>query len=64
MKNQFLVINYDDVNDYFIVDDLETLKNEMYDVEMVFGELEEQINERFKNAYKVFEIEGEIKELN
>ena len=61
---QFLVIDLFDTPNYYIVEDLMSLINEMYEVELMNGESFENVNQWFNNNHKVFEIEGTIKEIN
>jgi hypothetical protein len=60
---KYLVVCFDDVNDSYIVEDLNGLINEMYESELE-RESFESVSEKFYSFHKVFEIEGEIKELN
>jgi hypothetical protein len=57
MKKQFIVIEKG-YGDEFIVDDLKVLIEEMY------GEYNDKNEDSFYKAHKVFEVIGEIKELN
>jgi hypothetical protein len=64
MKKQFLVIDLNDAS-YYIVDDLNLLIAEMYEVELGNGEdIDTVIGQWFLENYKVFEIEGTISEFN
>lgn len=64
MKKQFLVIDVFDTPNYYIVDDLDSLINEMYEVELLNGESFETVSEWFNENHRVFEVNGEIKERN
>ena len=64
MKEQFLVINLDDVSFNYIVDDLDLLINEMYEVELMNGKSLETVTGWFYANHKVFGIEGSISEIN
>ena len=61
MKTQFLVINKYDES--YIVDDLDALKSEMYECELLEGKDLETVKGWFFENHKVFEIKGEYKEL-
>ena len=61
---KYLVIYFNDVNDSYIVEDLLLLINEMYEVELLNGEDFDSVDKKFYSYHKVFEINGEIKELN
>lgn len=61
---KYLVVNSKDGNDFYIVDDLQSLVKEMYEVEWLNGELMEEIERKFNTFYQVFEINGKIKALN
>jgi hypothetical protein len=63
MKKQFLVFDLFDTPNYYIVDDLNSLITEMYECELERETLE-TVTEWFNNNHKVFEVIGEIKELN
>lgn len=63
MKKQFLVIYLNDVSFSYIVDSLDDLINEMYEVELLNGEPIETVHKWFNENYKVFQINGEIIEL-
>ena len=60
---KYLVVCFDDANDSYIVEDLNSLINEMYEPELE-RESYESVSKKFYSYHKVFEIEGEIKELN
>lgn len=62
MKKQYLVIDINDTSFTYIVDNLDSLINEIYEVELMNGETIEQINYCFYMNYKVFVIEGTIVE--
>ena len=64
MKKQFLVIDVFDTPNYYIVDDLDSLINEMYEVELLNGKSFETVSGWFNDNHKVFEVNGEIKEMN
>lgn len=64
MKKQFLVFDLFDTPNYYIVDDLNSLITEMYECELGYGETLETVTEWFNNNHKVFEVIGEIKEMN
>ena len=62
---KYLVVSSENGNDFYIVDDLKELIEEMYEFEVVQKEESfESISEKFYRFYQVFEITGEIKELN
>jgi hypothetical protein len=62
---KYLVVSSENGNDFYIVDDLKELIEEMYEFEVVQKEESfESISEKFYRFYQVFEINGEIKELN
>jgi hypothetical protein len=63
MKKQFLVIYLNDVSFSYIVDNLDDLINEMYEVELLNGEPIEVVHNWFNDNHKVFQINGEIVEL-
>jgi len=58
MKKQFIVIEVYGTSDYFIVDDLKDL------IEQMYGEYNDKNEDSFYNVHKVIEVIGEIKELN
>jgi hypothetical protein len=64
MKKQFLVIDVFDTPNYYIVDDLDSLINEMYEVDLLNGESFETVSKWFNENHRVFEVNGEIKEMN
>jgi len=61
---KYLVIDVNDISFNYVVDDLDSLIKEMYEVELLSGKSENEIKGYFNNNHKVFEINGEIKELN
>ena len=61
---QFLVIDLFDTPNHYIVNDLESLIREMYEVELMNGESFENVNQWFNDNHKISEIEGTIKEIN
>ena len=64
---KYLVVNSEDGNDFYIVDDLKELIEEMYEFEFELVQNEESfesVSEKFYSFYQVFEINGEIKALN
>jgi hypothetical protein len=63
MKN-FVVISKEDSNDYFIVDNLNELINEMFEVDLMNGDSFETVKGYFFNNYIVFESESEISEID
>jgi hypothetical protein len=63
MKN-FVVVSKEDSSDYFIVNDLNELINEMYEVDLMNGDSFETVKGYFFNNYYVFESDNEIKEVN
>jgi hypothetical protein len=63
MKKQFLVIYLNDVSFSYIVDSLDDLINEMYEVDLLNGEPIEVVHNWFNENYKVFQVNGEIVEL-
>jgi len=60
---KYLVVCFDDANDSYIVEDLNVLIKEMYEDDLNYIPIED-ISRKFFSFHKVFEIEGEIKELN
>jgi hypothetical protein len=58
MKN-YLVVNVDDVNDFYLVNDLNELIKEMYECELFEKEFEE-VERMFFECFKVFTSESEI----
>jgi hypothetical protein len=65
VMKKYLVVNSEDGNDFYIVDDLKELIEEMYEFELVQNEESfESVSEKFYSFYQVFEINGEIKALN
>jgi hypothetical protein len=58
MKN-YLVVNIDDVNDFYLVNDLNELIKEMYECELFEKEFEE-VERMFFECFKVFTSESEI----
>jgi hypothetical protein len=63
MKN-FVVISREDSNDYFIVDNLNELINEMFEVDLMNGDSFDTVKGYFFNNYIVFESESEISEID
>ena len=63
MKKQFLVFDLFDTPNYYLVDDLNSLITEMYECELERETLE-TVTKWFNDNHKVFEVIGEIKELN
>jgi hypothetical protein len=63
MKKQFIVIEEGN-DDYYIVEDLLSLINEMYECEVADGESFEEVSSKFYSIHKVIEVTGEIKMLN
>ena len=61
---QFLVVDLNDPSFNYIVNDLSSLINEMYEVELMNGESFENVNQWFNDNHKISEIEGTIKEIN
>ena len=62
MKN-FVVVNIEDSCDYFIVNDLNELINEMYEVDLMNGDSFDTVKGYFFDNYIVFESDSEIKEV-
>ena len=58
MKN-YLVVSVDDVNDFYLVNDLNQLIKEMYECELFEKEFEE-VERMFFECFKVFNSESEI----
>jgi hypothetical protein len=58
MKN-YLVVNIDDANDFYLVNDLNELIKEMYECELFEKEFEE-VERMFFECFKVFNSESEI----
>jgi hypothetical protein len=63
MKKQFLVFDLFDTPNYYIVDDLNSLITEMYECELERETLE-TVTKWFNDNHKVFEVIGEIREIN
>jgi hypothetical protein len=63
MKKQFLVIYLNDVSFSYIVDSLDELIDQMYEVELMNGEPIETVHKWFNENYKVFQVNGEVIEL-
>jgi hypothetical protein len=61
MKN-YLIVMIEDVNDYFIVNDLKALIIEMYEPELSSNSFE-VVEGWFYQNYKVFVSESEIEEV-
>jgi hypothetical protein len=62
---KYLVVSKENGKDFYIVDNLKELIEEMYDFELLQNEESfESVSEKFYRFYQVFEINGEIKELN
>jgi hypothetical protein len=59
---KYLVINIEDANDNYLVDDLTGLIIEIYEAELVGFDFK-VVKERFFNCYKVFVSESDIIEL-
>ena len=64
MKKQFIVVAFDNAEDCYVVEDLLMLINEMYEVELMNGKSFDEVSEMFYSYHKVFEVNGEVKELN
>jgi hypothetical protein len=63
MKN-FVVISREDSNDYFIVDNLNELINEMFEVDLLNGDSFDTVKGYFFDNFIVFESESEISEVS
>jgi hypothetical protein len=63
MKN-FVVISKEDSSDYFIVDNLNELINEMFEVDLLNGDSFDTVKGYFFDNYIVFESESEISEVS
>ena len=61
MKN-YLIVMIEDVNDYFVVNDLKALITEMYEPELENNSFE-VVKGWFYNNHKVFVSESEIEEV-
>lgn len=61
MKN-YLVVMIEDVNDYFVVNDLKALITEMYEPDLEDNSFE-VVEEWFYQNYKVFVSESKIEEV-
>jgi len=62
---KYLVVDVNDANDSFIVDDLKEMIIEMFEPEMLEDGLSfDEVKERFFNNYKVFVSESNIIELD
>jgi hypothetical protein len=64
MKRQFIVVSNDDTSFNYIVNDLNGLIEEMYSVELADGESIELVRKWFMDNHKVFEVIGEVREIN
>jgi len=62
MKN-YLIVMIEDVNDYFVVNDLKALITEMYEPELEDNSFE-VVEGWFYQNYKVFVSESEIEEVS
>lgn len=62
MKN-YLIVMIEDVNDYFVVNDLKALITEMYEPELENNSFE-VVEGWFYQNYKVFVSESEIEEVS
>lgn len=63
MKN-FVVISTESCYDYFIVNDLNELINEMYEVDLMNGDSFDTVKGYFFDNYIVFESGSEISEID
>jgi hypothetical protein len=63
MKN-FVVISKEDSSDYFIVDNLNELINEMFEVDLMNGDSFDTVKGYFFDNFIVFESESEISEVS
>jgi hypothetical protein len=63
MKN-FVVISKEDSSDYFIVDNLNELINEMFEVDLLNGDSFDTVKGYFFDNFIVFESENEISEVS
>jgi hypothetical protein len=63
MKN-FVVISKEDSSDYFIVDNLNELINEMFEVDLLNGDSFDTVKGYFFDNFIVFESESEISEVS
>ncbi len=61
---QFLVIDLNEPSSNYIVEDLLSLINEMYEVELMNGNSFDTVNQWFNDNHKVFKIEGTVEEIN
>ena len=62
---KYLVIDFDDANNPYIVDNLKELIEDIYEFELVQDEESfESVSNKFYLHHKVYEVEGTIKELN
>lgn len=64
IMKKYLAICFNDATDSYVVNDLKKLIEEMYENEMLYGESFEEVSNKFYSYHKVFEINGEIKEIN
>jgi hypothetical protein len=62
MKN-FVVVNIEHRCDYFMVNDLNELINEMYEVDLMNGDSFDTVKGYFFDNFIVFESDSEIKEV-
>ena len=63
MKKQFLVIDLEDPTYSYVIDNLSTFISDTYEAEIDNGETLEAVTAYFLGNYRVFEIEGTIKEI-
>jgi hypothetical protein len=61
---QFLVIDLNEPSSNYLVNDLESLIREMYEVELLNGESFDTVKQWFNDNHKTYEIEGTVKEIN
>jgi hypothetical protein len=61
---QFLVIDLNEPSSNYIVEDLLSLINEIYEVELMNGNSFDTVNQWFNGNHKVFKIEGTVEEIN
>jgi len=60
MKKQYLVIDLNDPTFTYIVDNINSLIEEIYECELMNGESIDEVNSKFYKCYLVYEIEGTI----
>jgi hypothetical protein len=62
MVMKYLVVSFDDVNDFYIVDDLNVLISDIYSCELENNSFD-VVKGWFNQNYKVFVSDSDIKEV-